>query len=90
MKRCVEIKEEIVEQDPLEKGLRKVLNFGHTAGHAFESLSFTRNAPLAHGEAVAHGILVELILSHTLKGLPSEEVHRYANEVFPYTTLFRS
>lgn len=81
MKRCVEIKEEIVEQDPLEKGLRKVLNFGHTAGHAFESLSFTRNAPLAHGEAVAHGILVELILSHTLKGLPSEEVHRYANEV---------
>ncbi|MDE6755148.1 MAG: 3-dehydroquinate synthase [Muribaculaceae bacterium] len=81
MKRCVEIKEDVVRQDPTEKGLRKILNFGHTAGHAFESLAIERHEPLAHGEAVAHGMLVELILSHTLKGFPSEEVHRYASEV---------
>lgn len=81
MKRCVEIKEEVVAQDPTEKGLRKILNFGHTAGHAFESLAIERHQPLAHGEAVAHGMLVELILSHTLKGFPSEEIHRYASEV---------
>ncbi|MDE5881255.1 MAG: HAD-IA family hydrolase, partial [Muribaculaceae bacterium] len=39
MKRCVEIKEDVVANDPTEKGLRKILNFGHTAGHAFESLA---------------------------------------------------
>lgn len=81
MKRCVEIKEDVVRQDPTEKGLRKILNFGHTAGHAFESLAIERQQPLAHGEAVAHGMLVELILSHMLKGLDSMEVHRYANEI---------
>lgn len=81
MKRCVEIKENVVAQDPTEKGLRKILNFGHTAGHAFESLAIERHQPLAHGEAVAHGMLVELILSHMLKGFPSEEIHRYASEV---------
>lgn len=81
IKRCVEIKEEVVAQDPTEKGLRKILNFGHTAGHAFESLAIERHQPLAHGEAVAHGMLVELILSHLLKGFPSDETHKYAAEV---------
>lgn len=85
IKRCVEIKEDVVAQDPTEKGLRKILNFGHTAGHAFESLAIERHQPLAHGEAVAHGMLVELILSHLLKGFPSEETYRYANEYLkPY------
>ncbi|MDE6533177.1 MAG: 3-dehydroquinate synthase [Muribaculaceae bacterium] len=79
MKRCVEIKEDVVAQDPTEKGLRKILNFGHTAGHAFESLAIERHKPLAHGEAVAHGMLVELILSHILKGFESSEVNRYAS-----------
>lgn len=78
MKRCVEIKENVVAKDPTEKGLRKILNFGHTAGHAFESLAIERHKPLAHGEAVAHGMLVELILSHILKGLDSKEVTKYA------------
>ncbi len=81
MHRCVEIKEDVVRQDPTEKGLRKILNFGHTAGHAFESLSFKRGTPLAHGEAVVHGMLVELILSHMLKGYDSNELHRYLNAV---------
>lgn len=79
MKRCVEIKEEVVAADPTEKGLRKILNFGHTAGHAFESLSFEKNKPLAHGEAVAHGMLVELILSHIAKGMESGVIERYAS-----------
>lgn len=84
MKRCVEIKEDVVAQDPTEKGLRKILNFGHTAGHAFESLAISRREPLAHGVAVAHGMLVELILSHLLKGLESAEIHRYANEILKH------
>lgn len=81
MKRCVEIKEDVVAQDPTEKGLRKILNFGHTAGHAFESLAIERHQSLTHGEAVAHGMLVELILSHMLKGFSSNELHRYAQAV---------
>ena len=81
MTQCVKIKDDVVASDPTEKGLRKILNFGHTAGHAFESLSIERRRPLAHGEAVAHGILTELILSHMLKGFPSEEIYRYANEI---------
>lgn len=81
MKRCVAIKEDVVAQDPTEKGLRKILNFGHTAGHAFESMAIERHTPLAHGEAVAHGMLVELILSHTLMKFPSKEVYSYADAV---------
>lgn len=77
--RCVEIKEDVVAQDPTEKGLRKILNFGHTAGHAFESLALERKQSLAHGEAVAHGMLVELVLSHMLTGFPSAELYRYAD-----------
>lgn len=78
MKRCVEIKEEVVRQDPEEKGLRKILNFGHTAGHAFESHAIETGHPVPHGVAVAHGMLVELILSKMLKGLESSVVSRYA------------
>ena len=76
---CVNIKNEVVAQDPEEKGLRKILNFGHTAGHAFESLRGKSNNPVSHGKAVAHGIFVALILSRMKLGFPSEEVHYYRN-----------
>ncbi len=58
----LKIKTQIVEQDPKEVDLRKILNFGHTYGHAFESLSLTLNPNkhLLHGEAVALGIICEL------------------------------
>lgn len=59
----VNIKLEIVEKDPFEKGLRKILNFGHTIGHAVESESMTTENPLLHGEAIAIGMLVEAVLS---------------------------
>ncbi len=86
---CAAIKERIVAADPTEKGLRKVLNFGHTAAHAYESLALEKNgAPLPHGVAVAHGLLVELILSHTILGFPSSELYPLAmvlKEYFPAT-----
>ena len=78
MKRCVAIKEEVVTVDPKETGLRKILNFGHTAGHAFESLLLSRGAGIPHGEAVAHGMLVELILSNIATGLQSKVPENYA------------
>ncbi len=65
----VAIKQEIVQQDPYEKGLRKVLNLGHTIGHALESLSLNTPKPLLHGEAVALGLIAELYLSHKKLGL---------------------
>ena len=57
------VKEKIVEQDPTEQGIRKALNLGHTAGHAFESLSYELNDPIPHGYAVAWGVVCELYLS---------------------------
>ena len=63
--RSVEIKQEITNQDPLEKGLRKALNFGHTIGHAIESflLDNPEKFTLLHGEAVALGMVAESYIS---------------------------
>ncbi len=55
----IQIKEAIIEADYYEKNLRKLLNFGHTIGHAIESVYLDSNHPIAHGEAVAMGMLVE-------------------------------
>ncbi len=61
------VKKQIVEKDPFEQGLRKVLNFGHTIGHAIESWSLENDkAPLLHGEAIALGMEAELLLSTQL------------------------
>jgi 3-dehydroquinate synthase len=57
------IKKEVVEKDPKEKGLRRILNFGHTIGHALEAAT---EYQLHHGEAVALGILAEGYLSYRL------------------------
>lgn len=60
----VEIKSDIVQHDPFEKGLRKALNFGHTIGHALESHSLQNDKnPLLHGEAVILGMMAETLLS---------------------------
>lgn len=83
---CRRVKMRVVGEDPTEKGLRKILNFGHTAGHAFESLMLTRQRPVAHGVAVAHGMLVSLILSHIILDMPSRFVSEYATrlkEIYP-------
>lgn len=74
----VGVKARIVAQDPTEKGLRKALNLGHTIGHAFESYSYVRNSPVAHGYAVAWGLVVELVLSHMQLGFSSETLRKVA------------
>jgi 3-dehydroquinate synthase len=66
----VGIKNEVVTQDPTEKGLRKILNFGHTIGHAIEGYSLANDTePLLHGEAIAIGMICEGYLSRQLNGL---------------------
>jgi 3-dehydroquinate synthase len=69
----VQIKVEIVAQDPTENGLRKILNFGHTIGHALESYYLNTETPLSHGHAVAIGLLLESHLSVELSSLTKEE-----------------
>lgn len=81
---CRDEKLRIVEEDPTEKGLRKVLNMGHTAGHAIETLSYERGNGMAHGASIAHGNLVALILSNILLGLDSGDVSAYARWLRKY------
>lgn len=78
VEKCVRVKMSVTDSDPEEHGLRRILNFGHTAGHAFESLCLQRGCPVMHGEAVAHGMLVSLILSHIALGMPSSSISGYA------------
>ena len=75
--RAGEIKREIVAKDPCESGLRKILNFGHTLGHAIESHSLTTDSPLLHGEAVALGMAVALWLSVKQCGLDETVLKDY-------------
>lgn len=78
LERSVIIKRDIVAADPHEQGLRRALNLGHTAGHAFESLAMKRMEPVPHGYAVAWGLVVELILSHMIYKFPSDILHMVA------------
>lgn len=70
----VAIKQEVVLADPTEKGLRKILNFGHTLGHAVETFHLGSENHLLHGEAIAVGMICEAYLSHKLLQMPEQEL----------------
>jgi 3-dehydroquinate synthase len=72
--RCCEIKAEVVGADETESGLRAILNFGHTLGHAIENSS--GYGKFLHGEAISIGQAVAAKLSHEILGLPSGDVAR--------------
>jgi 3-dehydroquinate synthase len=74
--RCVAIKQKVVEADPKEKGIRKILNYGHTIGHALESYSHEIEKPLLHGEAIAIGMVIEGILSVKKAGFSKKELEQ--------------
>ena len=78
--RCCEIKADVVAQDETESGLRAILNFGHTVGHALEAVS--RYGKYLHGEAISIGQVAAAELSAALTGLPQVDVERI-------TDLFR-
>jgi len=71
----VAVKQHIVLEDPTEQGIRKALNLGHTAGHAFESLALERQ-PVLHGYAVAWGLVVELWLSCVKTNFPQNRMRQ--------------
>lgn len=84
--KSVAIKKAIVDQDPREQGLRKILNYGHTIGHAVESYFLNTNSPLKHGEAVAIGMIAENHIAATkgmLRDQDVEMINRFLLASFP-------
>ena len=71
----VAVKQRIVTEDPTEQGIRKALNLGHTAGHAFDSLALERK-PVLHGYAVAWGMIVELYLCCVKTNFPQDKMRQ--------------
>lgn len=88
----IAIKSKITEEDPLEKGLRKVLNFGHTIGHAIES--YFLNIPgkrLSHGEAIGIGMIAESYIAWKKKFIHEEDCHMikaYLIEIYGRVSIF--
>lgn len=72
--RSINVKKVVVEQDPREGGLRKILNFGHTIGHAVETHSWSTDKPLLHGEAIFVGMICENYLSFRQSKISREEL----------------
>jgi 3-dehydroquinate synthase len=87
IKRAVYVKSNIVNTDPLEKDIRKILNFGHTIAHAIESFSLANDKnPLLHGEAVAIGLICETYISVKKNGFDenqAEIIYKYIRNLFP-------
>src|SRR4029077_3593309 len=72
--RCCEIKADVVRQDETEGGLRAILNFGHTIGHALEAIS--HYGKYLHGEAISIGQVAAAKLSVQVLKLPAVEAQR--------------
>ena len=84
---CVAVKEQIVQQDPHEDGLRKVLNLGHTFGHALEEMSIRHaevSPQMPHGYAVLYGLIAELYLSVTKLGCSKEPLQQLTQLMLHY------
>ncbi len=84
--RNVEIKKEVVDEDPFERGVRKILNFGHTIGHAVETEYLETSQPLLHGEAIAIGMICESWIAAELKMLDQEKyigIQSYLKLIYP-------
>jgi 3-dehydroquinate synthase len=82
LERCIRAKVEIVSRDERESGLRQILNFGHTVGHALEAATNYRR--FLHGEAVGWGIIASARISVEIGKLPTahaERIHRLVRRV---------
>ncbi len=90
VRHSVKFKSAVVRKDPQEKGLRKILNFGHSLGHALESYFLDTRTPLLHGEAIAAGMVLEghiafgkkLLTKSDLDGIAGY-IHRIFGKIEP-------
>ncbi len=86
----VAFKKQVVETDPREKGLRKILNFGHTVGHAVESYFLNSENRLFHGEAIAVGMIAEACIAESKKLITRTElveIATYIKQIYPKVIL---
>ncbi len=81
IQQAADVKVRIVEEDPREQGQRKLLNFGHSLGHAVESEALAQGATIRHGEAVAAGMMMEAWISHQKGMLALEEWEQIRNRL---------
>lgn len=90
IRHSVEFKKRIVTEDPKEKGLRKILNAGHTIGHAIETFLLNSGNKILHGEAIAAGLIAEGFIG-VRKGLLKEDelkqIQAYILSIFGKLTL---
>jgi 3-dehydroquinate synthase len=79
----VAIKEAVVLEDPKEAGLRKILNFGHTLGHAIETYLLDQGKrKILHGEAIAIGMIAEAFISHQRDLISLQELEEIESYLF--------
>jgi 3-dehydroquinate synthase len=90
LRQSIAVKARVVQEDPLEKGLRMLLNYGHTIGHAVESHFLSTENPLAHGEAVALGMICETFLAPASTGPTVEEITATILHYFPHQPVPRA
>lgn len=86
----VAFKKQVIETDPREKGLRKILNFGHTVGHGVESYFLNTDNRLFHGEAIAVGMIAEAYIAQQKNLLSHPElidIKNYLIRVYPKVSL---
>lgn len=83
IKRSVGLKMAIVKKDPNDKGIRKILNFGHTIGHAIESCFLGTKDELLHGEAVAIGMFIETLIAFDKKMIKTNELQTIVDLIKP-------
>ncbi len=81
IKKAIEVKDEITCQDTTEHGRRKILNFGHTVGHALETYLLDNHQEIRHGEGVALGIVSALYLSEKYCNL-SHDITLYYKDIY--------
>lgn len=86
----VNFKKSVIEKDPKEKGLRKILNFGHTIGHAVESFFLESGHRIFHGEAIAVGMIAEAFIAHKKNLLTDSElsqISEYLKQTYPEVNI---
>jgi 3-dehydroquinate synthase len=82
VKHSVSFKQRVASEDPKERGLRKILNAGHTIGHAIEAYFLSCGKPILHGEAVAAGLITECFLAVKRKMLDEPVFHEIRDYIF--------
>lgn len=82
LRQSAEFKYSVIEKDPYEKDLRKILNAGHTVGHAVETFFLSSGNKILHGEAVAAGLIAEAFIAFQKELLDQKSLHQIAEYVF--------